>query len=206
MTHPRADRIALMAGVAATAAFTAYAVHANTQSHAPLPTVATLDLQRYVGHWYEIARMPSWFQRKCVGQAEAHYTARPDDRFTVHNSCGTANGEVTQAEGVGESFSPEHPGRLRVSFTPQWVRSIGIGWGDYWVIALDNDYRWSLVGTPDRKYLWILARTRTLDAQTLEKLTGQARKLGFPVDSLEFPQPSGANGSNTPKQIQPASQ
>lgn len=175
----------LTAGVAAAAAYAAYGVGRRTR--APLPTVAALDLARYAGIWHEIAHLPSWFQRRCAGPAQATYALRADGRLQVHNRCRTMRGTPLEVDGVGEPVSALHPGRLRVSFAPDWLRALGLGWGDYWIIALADDYRWSLVGTPDRQYLWILARNRTLDLVTLQQLSAMALALGFPVGALQFP-------------------
>lgn len=173
----------------ATAAAMAAASNAYSASHqaeAALPTVPTLNLARYAGVWHEIARLPSWFQRRCAGPAQATYTLRDDGNLQVHNSCQTDKGDALNADGIGEAASPEHPGQLRVSFAPAWLRALGIGWGDYWILALADDYTWSLVGTRDRKYLWILARHPTLDQATTQRLVERAQSLGYPVEALQF--------------------
>lgn len=194
MSGHRPSSILVTVGAVATAACSAYAVHtaarrcaAHRSSKASLPTVPVVDLARYAGDWHELARFPSWFQRRCAGAAQATYTARDDGRLNVTNRCHDADGRRIEVHGVGEAVSSEHPGRLRVSFAPAWLRALGIGWGDYWIIALADDYSWSLVGTPDRRYLWILARSRTLDSSTVQHLIETARVLDFPVEQLEFP-------------------
>ena len=175
---------AMATAAAVAAACNAYG--ASRQAEASLPTIPTLDLARYAGVWHEVARLPSWFQRRYAGPAQATYTLRGDGRLQVHNSCQTENGDALDAEGIGEPASAEHPGQLRVSFAPAWLRALGIGWGDYWILALSEDYEWSLVGTRDRKYLWILARDPALDQKTLQHLVERARSFGYPVDALQF--------------------
>jgi len=142
-------------------------------------TVPAVDLSRYVGTWYEIARLPNSFQdeagRICEGTT-ATYTARPDGWIGVTNRClGQAGERVATAsayvvEGSGNA-------RLRVSFF--WPF-----YGDYWVIGLDPDYRWAVVGAPGRNFLWILARTPVMAPADLAAATAIARGQGFDVASL----------------------
>ena len=196
MLRPRIARPVLLATAvllaAATVTVAANTYAANEPAASTLPTIPALDLRRYAGVWHEVARLPAWFQRRCSGPAQASYTLRNDGRIEVRNSCRTSNGELIEADGLGESVSAEHPGRLRVSFTPAWLRALNIGWGDYWIVALADDYQWSLVGTRDRQYLWILARTPALDPAVVQQLVERARTLGFPVEALQFTDPARA--------------
>lgn len=138
---------------------------------APLATVDSVDLPRYYGTWYEIARLPNRFQAMCASDTRAVY--RPDgDRVAVVNSCRTADGQLEQAEGIAEVVAGSRGTKLRVSFFRPF-------YGDYWVLALDPDYRWVLVGEPRRKYAWVLAREPRLDAATLDALLARAAALGF---------------------------
>lgn len=148
-----------------------------------LPTVAALDLQRYVGKWYEIARLPMWFERRCLGDVSATYRLQPDQTVGVLNACRTAEG-VISAQGVAVLPDPQHPGQLHVRFAPAWLSFLPFVWGDYWVIDLAPDYSWVLVGAPSRKYLWILARTPALDAVTATYLKDKGRSLGFAVENM----------------------
>jgi len=144
---------------------------ACTTSHPPLPTVSAVDLNRYVGTWYEIARLPNWFQNKCVADTRATY-AIEDARVSVLNECRTAAGVFEQAKGIAQVVEDSRGAKLRVSFFRPF-------YGDYWILALDPDYRWVLVGEPGRKYAWILARSPQLDDATLEALLARAAALGF---------------------------
>ena len=148
-----------------------------------LPTVTSVDLNRYVGEWYEISRLPMWFERNCVSDITATYTQRADGRLDVLNRCKTQSGFIS-ARGVAEIPDPAHPGELRVRFAPDWLAWIPVVWGDYWILELDPDYRWVMVGAPSRNYLWILSRTPALDAATVNRLKQDAVKLGFDVEPM----------------------
>jgi len=127
----------------------------------PVTTVPGVDLERYAGLWHEIARIPNRFQDQCAGGTTAEYTLREDGRLDVVNRCRREDGEWDQAEGVAKVSDDGDRTRLKVSF----VSFLGWRpfWGDYWIIGLDDDYRWAVVGTPDREYGWILAREPVLD-------------------------------------------
>lgn len=163
-------------------------LHAAEQA---LPTVNQVDLERYAGRWYEISRLPMWFERKCTGNITATYTPREDQRIDVVNRCATSDGFIS-AKGIAEIPNPAHPGQLRVRFAPDWLSWFPIVWGDYWIMALDPEYRWVMVGAPNRAYLWILSRTPALDEQTVNTLKQQASALGFQVNDM-------INVTNTPK-------
>lgn len=139
--------------------------------HTPLPTVETVDLDRYAGRWYEIARLPNRFQARCVSDTRATY-ARKGERFSVLNECRTEADSLDSARGIARVVEGSGNGKLRVSFFRPFH-------GDYWILALDPDYRWVLVGEPARRYAWILARTTRLDPDILEALFTRAAALGF---------------------------
>ncbi|MCS6291172.1 MAG: lipocalin family protein [Nitrospira sp.] len=149
-----------------------------------LPTVPSVDLARYAGTWYEIARLPMWFQRHCV-DSKAIYTSRPDGSIGVHNECRTDRGRVDRAEGVATVFDPKTNARLTVVFDNFFARLFGSSRdGNYWILALDPEYRTAMVGTPDRRFLWILSRTPQLEEATYQRLVEQATRLGFPTTDL----------------------
>jgi len=144
--------------------------------------VGTVNLQRYVGTWHEIARFPTWFQDSGSLRCEdvtATYTARPDGRITVVNRCRNAldGDEERSAEGVAYSAAPGND-RLRVSFF--WPF-----YGDYWVIGLDPDYRWAVVGAPGRDYLWILSRTPQMAPADYNAAVAIAAREGFDTSRLQ---------------------
>ncbi len=157
---------------------------AGTGSRADLPTVASVDLDRYAGTWYEIARLPMWFQRHCV-DSKAVYTLRSDGRVGVHNECVTDDGGLATADAVATVVDAKTNARLMVVFDNWFARLFGSSReGNYWILDLDPEYRAALVGTPDRRYLWILARTPRIDDLTYQRLVQQARGFGYPVENL----------------------
>lgn len=154
------------------------------KSSLPLQTVATVDLVRYAGTWYEIARLPMWFQRHCL-DSKAIYTIRPDGQIGVHNECVTDAGGLDQAEGIATVVDTTTNAKLAVTFDNFFARLVGPSReGNYWILDLDPDYQTALVGTPDRRYLWILSRTPQLDEIAYQRLVAKARQLGFPVSDL----------------------
>jgi apolipoprotein D and lipocalin family protein len=144
---------------------------ACTSSRPPLPTVQAVDLDRYVGTWYEISHLPNFFQSQCASDTRATYRTDGKD-IEVENQCRTESGKVEQIKGIAKAVEGSHGAKLRVSF----FRPI---YGDYWILDLDPEYRWVLVGEPSRKYAWILARTPVLDAETQAALLARAAALGF---------------------------
>ena len=157
---------------------------ATLGSREPLPTAASVDLIRYTGTWHEIARLPMWFQRHCV-ESKAIYAIRPDGRVAVHNECLTDACRLDQADGVATVIDTKTNARLTVTFDNWFARLAGSSReGNYWILDLDEEYHTAMVGTPDRRYLWILCRTPQLDDLTYQRLTLKARALGFPISDL----------------------
>lgn len=146
-------------------------------NHPPLATVAAVDLERYSGDWYEIARLPNRFQTDCAGDVMARYSAAGDD-IAVLNRCRQASGEIMSAEGTAKIVANSGNARLRVSFF--WPF-----YGDYYVLALDPNYQWALVGAPNRDYLWMLSRTPKLPEATFNELVQKAKSLGFNAEALQ---------------------
>jgi apolipoprotein D and lipocalin family protein len=160
----------------------------SAQATTPMATVEWVDLDRYLGNWYEVARLPNRFQRNCLGDVQAHYARRPDGRLDVVNRCRTADGPI-EARGVGRVVDPRTSSKLEVRFAPAVLSFIPLVWGDYWIIGLAGDYSWAVVGSPDRKYLWVLSRTPALRPEIYAEAVRIARARGFAVDSLvETPQ------------------
>jgi apolipoprotein D and lipocalin family protein len=154
------------------------------QQREPLTTVPFVDLSRYSGTWYEIARLPMWFQRHCV-DSKAIYTSRPDGSVGVHNECRTDTGGLDQVDGVATVVDRKTNARLSVVFDNFFARLLGSSrQGNYWILDLDPEYRTAVVGTPDRRFLWILSRTPQLDETTYERLAKRAQQLGYPVTDL----------------------
>ena len=160
----------------------------------PLPVVPQVDLQKYAGRWYEIARLPNRFERECVRDITATYRLLPGSRVDVLNQCTKADGSRIAAQGLARS-SDGSTSRLEVRFAPSWLGVFPFVWGDYWIIALDPDYQWSLVGAPSRDYLWILARKPTLESSQIQRLLEQAKALNFDTGSIVFPAHSPASNA-----------
>jgi apolipoprotein D and lipocalin family protein len=147
-------------------------------------TVDRVDLDRYAGDWFEIARFPNRFQRQCIGDVRARYTLRSDGRIDVVNRCRTGDGSTTEAHGIARRVDERTSARLKVRFAPAALSFLPFVWGDYWILGLADDYTWSLVGSPDRAYLWILSRTPDMNADAYASAVRVAAANGFEVDRL----------------------
>jgi len=151
----------------------------------PLPIpVASVDLNRYAGIWHEIARIPNRFQQQCARDTLARYTLRTDGRIDVMNQCVRRDGSLDQARGIARVVDAETGAKLKVSL----VSLLGWRpfWGDYWIVGLDPNYRWAVVGAPNRKYGWILARSKTLDANSLETISVIIERNGYQRGSFQM--------------------
>lgn len=165
---------------------------AHAREAVPLQAVRHVDLQRYSGKWYELARLPNFFQRNCVQDATASYTVAAADRLRVVNQCTRRDGSVDVAVGMArQSVSVAAPsgrgpgeGVLQLRFAPQWLSWWPAVWGDYWILAVDDGYETALVGTPDRAYLWLLSRTPRRPAAEIAAWLQKAADLGYPVDRM----------------------
>ena len=150
--------------------------------HPPLATVPNVDLQRYLGIWYEVARLPIRFEPEDATDVTAHYSLNEDGSVRVQNRClrgDKLEEAIGQAKPIDESNS-----KLEVSFLPEGLRWIPFTKGDYWIIALDPAYSIALVGSPDRKYLWLLAREPGIDEAVKASYLETARQQGFDLSDL----------------------
>lgn len=138
----------------------------------PLQTVQQVDLKRYLGQWYEIARYPNRFQKNCL-ESSASYTLRDDGDIEVLNRCtDSETGKHRQAKGHAWVVDTTSNAKLKVSFF--WPFR-----GDYWIIELGSEYEYAVIGTPNRKYFWILSRTRTMDHTLYATILQRAKQQGF---------------------------
>lgn len=156
-------------------------------NNASLPTQPNINLQRYAGTWYEQARLPQRFQNDCVGDVRADYQLNPDGSINVVNQCRTNTGEVKKAEAEGrlaKGVEPPDTAKLEVRFAPKWTSWLPMVWGSYWIIKTEGEYDYSLVGTPDRQYLWVLSRDKKADPRRVDALLEYARSLGFPIEEV----------------------
>lgn len=152
----------------------------SNDNKAPLNTVSYVDLQKYMGTWYEIASFPTWFQKGCTGTT-ATYTLNTDNTVTVLNKCfkPDSKGILTPstAEGTAYVADPITNAKLKVSFF--WPFS-----GDYWIIELASDYSYAVVGHPNREYLWILSRSPYMNPETYADLLERIKIKGFDIRRL----------------------
>jgi len=156
---------------------------------APLRVVPALDLDRYAGTWYEVARLPNRFQKQCAGDVVAVYRPRPDGRITVTNRCRTTSGGSDTATGIARRVEGQPPSILQVRFAPAFLSFLSAVWGDYQVIALGEAYDDAVVGTPDRQFLWVLSRTPSMAPARYRRLLDDAKGQGFDVTKVaETPQ------------------
>jgi apolipoprotein D and lipocalin family protein len=166
------------------ARFAAIAMAMFVNEPATVRTVGSVNLDRYLGEWVEIARLPNRFQRTCAGDVRAIYVRRADGRVDVINRCRTTDGSVIEARGVARVVDARTSAKLKVRFAPALLSFLPFVWGDYWILGLAADYSWAVVGSPDRQYLWILARRPDMAADQYAAAVGAARANGFEVDRL----------------------
>ena len=147
-------------------------------------TVDSVDLKKYAGTWYEIGLLPMYFQRNCASDVTANYTEKTDGSgIIVTNKCVQKDDSGITSEGIAKPVD-ESGSKLKVTFLPAWIRWLPVGRADYWVLARDADYKTALVGTPDKKYLWLLARSPNVTQETYAKYRQIAQQQGY--DLKEF--------------------
>ncbi len=147
----------------------------STAPQAPLATVASVDLNRYLGNWYEVAMIPNRFQKMCASDTQANYTLDntwTGDSIKVTNRCRKTDASVETAIGVAKVIEGSNNAKLKVSFFRPF-------YGNYWVLALGDDYDWVLVGEPGREYGWVLSRQPTIDDARLNAAFSKAEQRGY---------------------------
>ncbi len=151
----------------------------------PITPVEQVDLGRYCGTWYEIARLPNSFQRKCTCCTSAEYSLLENGMIKVVNRCRKADGSFSVAEGIAKKEDPKGSNaKLKVRFAPSWLGWIPFVWGTYWIIELAPDYSYAVVGEPSRKYLWILSRAKKIEQSQYEKIVSRLKGMGYDTDKL----------------------
>jgi apolipoprotein D and lipocalin family protein len=166
----------------ATITFLLFAVASGSAFVDPPRTVDFVDLERYMGRWYEIAALPNFFQRQCVRDTTADYRLHSDGTVAVTNRCRKEDGTLDEARGIARSADPVTNSKLEVSFVSVFGKHLF--WGDYWIIGLDVDYDYALVGTPSRRWGWILARDPTPSRESITVWLERFREQGY--DPKEF--------------------
>ena len=153
---------------------------AMSQAEAPLTTVEHVDLDRYVGEWYEIARYPNRFEKDCDSDVTAVYSPLKQGKIHVVNSCKERTGAIKESNGYAKISDPRSNAKLKVTFFRPFQ-------GNYWIIDLDPDYRYAVVSEPKREYLWILSRTPQMDQADYDRVLNRIRELGFDPNRLIKP-------------------
>ena len=145
----------------------------TARDKSPLNVFDSVDLERYLGKWYEIASYPAWFQKGCTGST-AEYSLLPDGKIQVINRChkDSLDGPLKESKGKAEVVDTATNAKLKVWFF--WPFK-----GNYWIIDLDPDYQWAVVGEPSRKYLWILSRNPSLDEATYQEIIERLPQKGY---------------------------
>jgi len=142
-----------------------------------LDVVPHVDLNRYVGQWYEIARLPNRFEKKCANSVTATYSLRTDGKIEVVNRCRKSSGDYTTAKGKAKVVDKTTNAKLKVTFF--WPF-----YGDYWILDLGKNYEYAVVGAPNRKYLWILSRSPQMDETVYRQLLAKMAARGFNTDQM----------------------
>ncbi|WP_299984516.1 lipocalin family protein [uncultured Pontibacter sp.] len=175
MTFNKKNKLLLTAGAVLLGTII---ISSCSSTNAPLETVPVVDLKRYMGKWYEIASIPQRFTKGCTCTT-ADYKLNADEGYVeVYNSC-LKEGKVSDVKGKAFPVEGSSNSKLRVQFF--WPFK-----GDYWILELDPDYRYVMVGAPDRESLWFLSRTPTMDEATYARLKQLAKSKGFPVEQLQM--------------------
>lgn len=149
------------------------------QNKPPLQTAPTVNLERYQGKWFEIARYPNWFQRNCKSDTTATYTALPDGTIQVRNECRDKKGKLLVVDGRADVVPGSGGAKLKVSFGGPFR-------GDYWILGLDPEYQWAVVGHPSRQFLWLLARSPSPSSNDLKKMLHVVERSGHNSERLQY--------------------
>ncbi len=159
-------------------------VSRSVNLHAEVKAVESVDLQRYLGRWHEIAAIPQFFQRKCVRDTTAEYSMLESGELRVENSCTREDSGREKGVGQARQSTLASTSKLEVSFFKLFGAYRFWAGGDYWIIALDPNYEWAVVGHPSRKYGWVLARNQSLSVTTLAEIVGRVKAQGY--DACDF--------------------
>lgn len=159
-------------------------------SEITLTTVQHVDLSNYLGTWFEICRLPLKYEDEGARDITATYSLNDEGYIRVDNRCIDEDGKPSQAIGEARPVDTTNA-KLTVSFLPEYLRWVPFTKGDYWIIRVAEDYRVSLVGTPDRKNLWLLSREHELSQEVRDDYLATARSEGFDLSALIIPEQSG---------------
>lgn len=161
----------------------------NAKASGEVKAVSNVDLKRYSGKWFEIARYPNKFQKNCVGNTTATYNPKPDGTIEVINQCLKKDGTMIDAKGKAKIVDTASNAKLKVRFAPGFLSFLPAVWGDYWILDLGDAYQYAVVGDPDREYLWILSRTPEMKESVYQNLQRRVETMGFnPGKLVKTPQ------------------
>jgi apolipoprotein D and lipocalin family protein len=147
--------------------------------------VPQVDLPRYAGKWYEIARLPNKYEKRCAGDVTATYTQLEKGRLEVVNECRQQDGRIYRAKGEARLATTTGPNsKLRVRFAPAWLAWLPMVWGAYCILYLADDYSHAIVGSPDRQYVWILSRSTQMDDRLYGELAARLSSMRFDAERL----------------------
>jgi len=156
----------------------------------PLTPIAALDVPRYMGVWYEVAKYPNRFQKKCIANTRAEYRLLEAGKVQVINRCQQSNGEMVEAVGEARQMGAVSSAKLQVRFAPAWLSALPFVWGNYWVIDLDSNYQLAAVSEPNKEYLWILSRQPQVPSEVYNALLQRLKAQGFDLERIELSQHS----------------
>lgn len=175
--------------------FITYQANAQTND-SPVTTVKSIDLKQYLGTWFEIAAIPQYFEKKCIGNVTAEYSIAPNELISVVNSCDTLKGRSI-ANGRARVVDRTSNSKLEVTFVHflGWQFMFG---GDYWILAIGDNYSYAVIGAPNRKYAWILSRTPNMPQSLLVEASQALINQGFDTCKLISTSQKGGLQEKTP--------
>lgn len=166
-------------------AYLSVGMAAAEKALAPMKAIPQLDLERFAGLWHEIARLPTPSQHAGDRRITVTFAPQPETRLEITTRCEQADGTVrTTRIHARRRYPVEEPGQFQRRTGPAWLATLPWAWSDYWILALDRDYRWLMLGDPDRRGLWVLSRDPTMERAVLETLKSKARSLGYDLAPL----------------------
>jgi len=161
----------------------------DSDNKTQVQTVSSVDLKRYPGKWYEIARYPNKFQRKCVGNTTATYSTKADGSLAVFNQCVMKDGTIGKANGDAKIADTATNAKFEMNFASKYKSFLSSDWDNYWVVDLDQNYQYAAVADPKRENLWILSRTPEMNDALYQNVLRRVEKLGFnPGKLMKTPQ------------------
>lgn len=159
----------------------------SVQAQAPVfSAVEKVELDRYLGVWYEIARKPTSLEKKCVRDVTASYTLNEYANMLIEHRCLDANHQQLKLLGEGYAVNEPWYSKFKISFLPESIRWLPLAQRDYWILKLDPDYQMVLIGAPDRQHLWVLARQPHPDPELLKLYLAHAKSLGYDLNNLIY--------------------